>query len=177
MLKHFHITARQWKALLKWTIYGMLFLLTLMFQTVILAKHPPFGVKPNLVAPLLVCVCIREGAERGGVFALLTALIWCFSGADYGNLSVAILPVCAILSAVLCRAVLTARLIPTLLFCLLTGLIHESAIFALKVLLAGVSPRCFVSVVLPAVGLSLPAVPLQYLLAKTIGKIGGGNDL
>ena len=126
MLKHLHITARQWRALLKWTLYCLYFLLTLIVQSVVLAKHPLFGLKLNLIPMLIVCICIREGPERGGLFAVLSSLFWCFSGADYGNLSVAIIPVCAILSAVLCRAVLTVRFVPTLLCCLVTSLIHAN---------------------------------------------------
>lgn len=177
MLKHLHITARQWKALLKWTLYSLFFLLTLITQTVVLAKHPIFGLKLNLIPLLIVCVCIREGPESGGLYALLTSVFWCLSGADYGNLSVAILPVCAILSAVLCRAVLTVRFVPTLLCCLVTSLIHESVIFALKMLLASVLARYYVSVVLPGVGLSLLALPLLYVLTKAISRTGGRHEL
>ena len=89
----------------------------------------------------------------------------------------AILPVCAILSAVLCRAVLTVRFVPTLLCCLVTSLIHESVIFALKMLLASVLARYYVSVVLPGVGLSLLALPLLYVLTKAISRTGGRHEL
>lgn len=177
MLKHLHITARQWKALLKWTLYSLFFLLTLITQSVVLAKHPIFGLKLNLIPLLIVCVCIREGPESGGLFAVLTAVFWCLSGTDYGNLSVAILPVCAILSAVLCRAVLTVRFVPTFLCCLAASLIHESVIFALKMLLASVLARYYVSIVLPGVGLSLLALPLLYVLTKAISRTGGRHEL
>ena len=177
MLKHLHMTARQWKIVLKWALHSLLFLVTLVAQDVILAKHPIFGIKLTVVPLLIVCVCIREGPESGGVFALITSVICCYSGADYGNVSVALLPVCSILAAVFCRRVLTLRFLSTLLCCLLVLLIHETVILGLKVLLTPISPKNLFTVVLPRVGLSLPALLIQYPLAKTIHKTGGSHDL
>ncbi len=177
MLSHLHITARQWRTALKWTLYAASLLLTMILQTVILAKHPPLGLKLNPVPLLLVCVCVREGPEGGGLFALLSALFWCLSGADYGNLSVAILPVGAILSAVLCRSVLTTRFFPTFLCCLVVSAIHDSVIFCLKLLLAAGSPAYYTAVVLPGILLSMVLMPLIYLLVKAVHKTGGSYDL
>lgn len=177
MLNHLHITARQWKTGLKWTLYAALFLLTMVFQTVILAKHPILGLKLNPVPLLIVCVCVREGPEGGGLFALLASLFWCLSGADYGNLSVAILPAGAILSAVLCRAVLTMRFFPTFLCCLAVSLLHDSVIFALKLLLAAGRPSYYTETILPSVLLSMILMPPVYLLVKAVHKTGGSYDL
>ena len=177
MLKHFHLTQRQWRGILKWSLHSLLFLLVLTFQDVVLAKHPVFGVKLSLVPLLLICVCIREGPEGGGLFTLLAALFWCLSGADYGNLSLAILPICSILAAVLCRALLKVRFLPTFLCCLAISLTNETVIFIFKLILSGVAPENYQRVLLPRVGLSILTLPLLYYAVKAIHRTGGSHDL
>lgn len=177
MLKHFHLTRRQWKAVLKWTIYSLLFLFVLIVQDVILSQYPIFGIKISWVPLFIVCVCIREGPESGGLFALLTALIWCLSGADYGNISVAVIPIGSILAAVLCRSVLTVRFFPTFLGGLAVSLINETLIFIFKVVLASVHMSNYLRVLLPGVALSLVLLPPLYFTVKAVSRIGGSDDV
>ena len=178
MLKYFHLTKLQWLGILKWSLYGALTLALLLLQTVLLSQLPVFGVKLAPLTGLIVCVCVREGPEKGGLYAILAALLWCFSGADYGNLSVAVIPIGAMLSAVLCRAVLTLGLLPTALCCLAVSLVNDSAIFVFKLILPpAVAPDNYWRVLLPGVGMSMAFVPVHYALVKLIGRIGVQNDL
>ena len=177
MLKHFHLTRRQWIAALKWTIYALMLLLVLIIQDVVLSKQPPFGRSLQPVPVYIVCVCVREGPERGGLFALIASVFWCLSGADYGNLSVALLPIGSILGAVLCRAALTVRFLPTFLCCAAVCLINDSVIFAFKLVLTAVSPDQYYRLLLPGWALSLLSVPVLYFPVKAISRIGGRNDL
>lgn len=173
MLKHFHLTRLQWLGILKWSLYGLLTLLVLMMQTVLLAKLPVFGVKLAPLPVLIVCVCVHEGPEKGGVYAILATLFWCLSGADFGNLSVAVLSIGAMLSAVLCRAVLTRRLLPTALCCLCVTLLNATAIFAFKLILPPtVALENYWRVLLPGVCMSMVFMPIHYALVKLIGRIG-----
>ena len=173
MLKYFHLTKLQWKGILKWSLYGLLTLLVLLLQTVVLSKQTGLAVKPALLPALVVCVCVREGPEKGGVYAILAALFWCLSGADYGNLSVAVIPIGAMLSAVLCRAVLTLRFLPTALCCLAVSLINASVIFAFKLILPPtVALENYWLVLLPGVGIAMAFVPIHYVLVKLISRIG-----
>ena len=173
MFKYFHLTKLQWKGILKWSLYALLTLLVLLLQTVVLAKLPVLGIKLTPLPALIVCVCVREGPEKGGVYAILATLFWCLSGADYGNLSVAVIPVCAMLSAVLCRAVLTLRFFPTALCCLAVTLLDAAVIFVFKLILPPtVALENFWKVLLPGVGLSMAFVPIHYALVKLIGRIG-----
>ena len=178
MLKHFHLTKTQWKSILKWGLYCLVYLLVLMLQDVVLAKLPVFRAKLNPLPLYLVVVCIREGPERGGLFALLGSVFWYLSGVDYGNLSLAVLPICSILAAVLCRAVLTVRLMSTWICCLVIGLLNESLIFAFKLILPPVvAPENYVRVLLPGVLLSLVTVPPMYWIVKAVSRIGVPHDL
>ena len=173
MLKYFHLTKLQWKGILKWSLYGLLTLLVLLLQTVVLAKKTGLAVKPALLPALIVCVCVREGPEKGGIYAILAALLWCLSGADFGNLSVAVIPVGAILSAVLCRAVLTLRFLPTLLCCLAVTLLNAAVIFIFKLILPPtVALENFWRLLLPGTAASMAFVPIHYGLVKLISRIG-----
>ena len=173
MFKYIHLTKRQWQGILKWSLYGTLSFLVMLLQSSVLAKTPVLGTKLAPLPALIVCVCVREGPEKGGLYAILASLIWCFSGADYGNLSVAVIPVGAMLSAVLCRAVLTLRFVPTALCCLAVTLLNAAAIFLFKLILPPtVALENFWRVLLPGVGLSMAFVPLHYGLVKLIGRIG-----
>ena len=173
LLKYVHLTRLQWQGILKWSLYGLLTLLVLLLQTVVLSKLPVWGAKLTPLPALIVCVCVREGPEKGGVYAILATLFWCLSGADYGNLSVAVIPVGAILSAVLCRAVLTLRFLPTALCCLAVTLLNATVIFAFKLILPPtVALSGFWRLLLPGAALSMAFVPVHYVLVKLISRIG-----
>ena len=173
MFKHFHLTKTQWLGILKWSLYGLLTLLTLLLQTVVLSRTTALRIKPTPLPVLIVCICVREGPERGGVYAILAALLWCFSGADYGSLSVALLPVGAILSAVLCRAVLTLRFLPTALCAFAVTLLNASVIFVFKLILPPtVALDNYWRLLLPGVAISMLFLPIQYPLVKCISRIG-----
>ena len=173
MLKYFHLTKLQWKGILKWSLYGLLTLLVLLLQTVVLSQLPVWGAKLTPLPGLIVCVCVREGPEKGGLYAVLAALLWCLSGADFGNLSLAVIPVGAILSAVLCRAVLTLRFLPTAMCCLAVTLLNAAVIFIFKLILPPtVALENLWRLLLPGAAASMAFVPLHYALVKLISRIG-----
>lgn len=177
MFKHFHLTKLQWKGILKWALYSFCLLLVLLVQTVISAKAPWFGIKPSLVPIYLVCVAIREGPEKGGFFALGGTVFWCLSGVDYGNLSVGVVTVCAVLSAVACRAVLTQGLISTALCCFVTLLLNETIIFVFKLILTPIAPGNFWRILLPGAVLSMLFCPISYVLVRAVSRTGGNHGL
>ncbi|MBR6377409.1 MAG: hypothetical protein IKS05_06565, partial [Oscillospiraceae bacterium] len=77
------------------------------------------------------------------------------------------------LSAVLCRAVLTLRFLPTALCCLAVCLVNDSAIFVFKLILPPtVALDNYWRVLLPGVALSMAFVPVHYALVKLISRIG-----
>lgn len=177
MLKHFHMTRRQWLAILKWSVYAALLVMTIVIQSAILARTPVFGVKLQLVPILLCCVCVREGPERGGLFVLLGSLFYSQSGVEHGNIMILSLTVLCVLSAVLCSALLVSRFPSVAMCCFFTLLLNEGLLFPLKLVLSGVAPENLWRVLLPCVGLSMLAFPLLYLLVKAISKIGGEHEL
>lgn len=87
---------------------------------------------PDLVAIVITCVCLREGPERGGTFALIASLVWCLSGIDQGSVCLLVLTVLPVLGSILCRAVLANRFLPSLLVCFVTLAVEQGLILLMK---------------------------------------------
>ena len=166
MLDKLYITPRQWLRILRWTLYAALFLLTVVF-----GNRTILGAHPDLVAIVITCVCLREGPERGGTFALIASLVWCLSGIDQGSVCLLVLTVLPVLGSILCRAVLANRFLPSLLVCFVTLAVEQGLILLMKHFFAGVAweqagraLRCLL--------VTLPVQPAVYGLVKCIAKIG-----
>lgn len=176
MLDKLYITPKQWLHILRWTLYALLFLLAMMLQTVVFGNHTLLGVQPNFVPVVITCVCLREGPERGGLFALLTSLFWCLSGADEGSVSIAVLTIVPVIGSVLCSAVLENRFLPTLVVTLVTLFTEQTVIFLLKFFNGTAAGSRFLTVLIPCVLVSALAQPAVYLLVKCIEKIGDAYE-
>lgn len=176
MLDKLYITPRQWLHILRWTLYCLLLLLAMMLQTVVLGNRTIFGIHPVFVPIVITCVCLREGPERGGTFALLASVFWHLSGADMGSVSILVLTVIPVLGSLLCQRILANRFLPCLLFCLLAVFCDQTLIFLLKFILDGLPGEYFLQQLLPCVLISLCAQPLTYLLVKWIAKIGDAYE-
>lgn len=172
MLDKFYITPKQWLHILRWSLYALLFLVAMMVQTVVFGNRSLFGAKPLFVPVVIACVCLREGAERGGLFALLASLFWCFSGADYGALSIVMMTVVPVLGTVGSRAVLSSRYIPCLLITFFTLLLEQGTVFAMELFFGSAKPGLFFTALLPCVFVSLLSQPIIYFLVKQIERIG-----
>ncbi len=173
MRKQLHLTRRQWLGLGKWSVYALLYLLLLLFQSVVSAQWPLFGIKANFLPLVCVCLCMKEGPEKGGLFSLIATTAHYFSGADYGNLQIFVVTAGGVLSGLACRSLLPNRFWPGAVCALCTLLANALVIWLFKMTLAGVTLSALWQVLLPEVGLSLLAYPAVYGLVRVIGKIGG----
>ncbi len=176
MLDKLYITPRQWLHILRWVLYTLLFLLAMMMQTVIFGNRTLFGAHPDFVPVVITCVCLREGPERGGLYALLCSLIWCLSGADQGSVCIAVLTVLPILGSLLCRAVLSNRFVPCLGLTFLTLFMEQTVMFLLRYFFGTMDGSLFWRTLLPCVLVSMLAQPAVYFLVKRIAKIGDAYE-
>ena len=170
MLDKLYITPRQWLRFLRWALYALLLLFVAMLQTVVLAGR--VSVCPDFVPIVIACVCLREGPERGGTFALISSLLWCLSGADQGSVAIAVLTIVPIAGSLLSRAVLANRFIPCLITAFATVAIEQSTMFFLKFFFSNAAGSLFFTKLLPCVLISTLAQPPVYWLVKRIAKIG-----
>lgn len=55
---------RQLTEILKWVLYSILFLLSMLLQTIVLPRLTIGGIALCAVPTCVVCVAVREGADR-----------------------------------------------------------------------------------------------------------------
>ena len=170
MLDKLYITPRQWLHFLRWALYSLLLLFVAMLQTVVLAGR--VSICPDLVPIVITCVCLREGPERGGTFALLTSLLWCLTGIDQGSVAIAVQTIVPVVGSLISRAVLTNRFIPCLIIAFVTVFLEQSVMFFLKFFFGNAAGVLFLTKLLPCVLISTLVQPPIYWLVKRIAKIG-----
>ncbi len=172
MLDKFYISPKQWWHILRWVLYSLLFLTAMILQTVILGKDGLWGHTPDLVALVIITVCLVEGSERGGLFALLTSTIWALAGIDRGALQILCLTVLPILGSHYGRRVLSIAYVPELLSCILILFITGSLQYFLRLFYDGIPSHLFITRMLPGILVTLLFQPLVYWLVKSVEKIG-----
>lgn len=148
----------------------------MMVQTVVLGNRTVLGAQLDLVPVVVVCVCLREGPERGGLYALLCSLFWCLSGADQGSVCIAVLTLLPVLGSLLCTAMLSDRFFPCLCITFVTLLVEQSVMFFLRYVFESVQGVLFWKTMLPCVLVSTLVQPLVYFLVKRIATIGDAYE-
>lgn len=172
MLGRFYITPGQWRHVFRWLLYGTLVLSVILLQTVILGKDGVFGRHPDLVAVAIVTVAMAEGAERGGLFALIASTFWALSGIERGALQIICLTAIPVLCSYLSHKIFSVPYFVSLITCGLTLLITQSLYFFLKMFYDGYPGYLYFTRLLPGILVALLFQPVIYWLVKTIGKIG-----
>lgn len=173
-LKKLYMTRLQRLALLKWTLYGALCVLLLVIQDVIMSRFHISGATTDLAVAMILLISIHEGAENGGLFALIASSIYWFSGSAPGPYVIAIITFLAI-GATLSRQMLWRRSFgSTALYTGLSIMIYEMAVFLIGILMgltiwARAGVFCLTGLLSCVVMLPL------YPLVSAIGKIGGDS--
>ena len=172
LLSHLILTKNQQKNLLKWVFYGMLLVALSVIQDVLLSQVRLFGATTELVPCAIFLICILEGTHTGSVFALITSLLYLFSGTAPGPYSMVAITfysvgVCifrqaylqeSFSSAYLCTAMaMLAYVLTNFLFGLFLGLTPLTRIFGFLITAL----------------LTLLSVPVLYPILKAIGAFGG----
>lgn len=174
-LKKLRITKKQWKTILKWFLYAVALVATLVIQSVILSRLPVFGAKVNLVPYFVGCVCVIEGADSGSVFALIASLVWALSGGDYGFASILILTCGGMGLGILLQKLLRRQLVTCIVCCFLLCLCHDTAIFLLRLYMKTVTARQYLRILVPGTLIGSLSCPVFYFLFRAIHRVGGNS--
>ena len=170
--KIFQFTSHQRSRFLKWTLYILLAVAALLFQDTALSRLRIGGATTDLFVGVVFLVAMLEGAESGGLFALLGSLFYFFSGSAPGVYVVALLTVVAVLGA-LYRQGFWSQCMSSALLCTFLSLVcYEIALMIIGIFLKlTVFSRVgvfFTTALLTTIAL----IPLYYA-ARGIGQIGG----
>lgn len=171
-LSKLYLTALQRKALLKWTLYALLLLVLSVVQDVILCRFRLFGATTELVPCGIFLICVIVGTEQGSLFALISSLLYLFSGTAPGPYSMVFITALSIGICILRQGYLQKGFPAAMLCTALAMLLYELLNFAFGLFLGVTLPGRFGSFCITA-GLSLIAAPILYPLILSIGSIGG----
>lgn len=160
-----------YKNALMWVLYGALFLLLTVIQTVIFGRAQFFGVKLALIPVCVACVAMHCGAESGALYGLVCGTVWCFTGAAGGALHIVLLTICGALCGYLCDRYLVRQFFSALLMSLAALALCQSVLFLFQCYLGTIYLGAIHT--LPVqIGLSLLCCPPVYLGAWAIRKVG-----
>lgn len=167
-----YLTQRQRKEVLKWSLYGAMLLVLSLLQDVVLCRVHLFGATTELVPVGIFLICILEGAESGSIFALVSSLLYLFSGTAAGPYSMVLITVLAVGVTIFRQAYLQKGLAAAILCAGIAMLAYELLQFVMGLFLGLTIPVRIVGFLITA-GLSIIAIPILYPIALSIGTIGG----
>lgn len=167
-----YLTKKQRLSLLKWFLYALLLLVLSLVQDVVMSRFQFHGGTTDLVACGILLVCLLQSPEAGGIFALISSVLYVFSGAAYGYHCIVLLTFLGVVLNVLRHALLSKRF-RSVFLCMIVGIFaYELAVFAFGIFV-GSTYFARMSVFLATALLSVATVPVLYPIAFFIGKIGG----
>lgn len=172
LLSHFVLTQQQQRTALKWGLYGVLLLFVSVVQDVLLSQVRLLGATTELIPCVIFLICIMEGSEKGSIFALVTSLLYLFSGTAPGPYSMVAITFCGVGVSIFRQAYLQESFSSAMLCTAVAMITYVLTNFAFGLFL-GLTPLTRFYGFLITAGLSLLAVPVLYPLLKAIGKIGG----
>ena len=167
-----YMTPKQRKTLLKWSLYCILLLALSLLQDVVLCRYRLYGATTELVPVGIFLICLLEGAETGSILALVSSLLYLFSGTAAGPYSMVFITVLSIGVTILRQAYLQKGFGAALLCITMAMLMYELLQFAMGLFLGYTYPKRILGFLITT-GLSLISVPILYPIALSIEKIGG----
>ena len=167
-----HLTPKQRKSILKWSLYGALLLALSLLQDVVLCRVRLFGATTELVPVGIFLICILEGAESGSIFALVSSMLYVFSGGASGIYCMVFITVLAIGVTIFRQAYLQKGIGAAILCAVAAMLGYELLQFAMGLFLELTILSRFPGFLITT-GLSSVAIPVLYPLVLAIEKIGG----
>lgn len=159
-------------SLTRWLLFGVLWLVALLAQDVMVCGVDIYGAGMDLVPCIIIMITCLQGVEPGCIFALITSLLYCFSGSAPGPYVLPMITILAMLAAIFRQACLRKGFFSILLSTGVGLLCYELLLFFIGMFLRYTTWQRLGTMVLTAL-LSLLAVPVAYPFARVIGKIGG----
>ena len=171
ILGKIYLTPQQRKKVLQWLLYGLLVLAASVLQDVVLCRMDFFGATTDLVPCAIILVCVQIGADRGAIFALVAAMLYKFSGSAPGYYSMALIPVLALMTAML-RQSYFRRSFGSVALCVTAAVVlYEMLVFACGLIFVNTVPFRAIRFLLTGL-LSALAIPVIYPITNAIEKIG-----
>ena len=172
LLTYLILSPNQRRKALKWGLYTAFLVFLSVLQDVALSRVRILGATTELIPCAIFLICIMEGVEQGSVFALISSLLYLFSGTAPGVYSMVAIVFCAIGACVVRQAYLQERFSSAMISTSLAMVCYVLTNFIFGLFLGLTIWSRFHGFLITTI-LSLLAVPALYPLLKAIGKIGG----
>ena len=170
----FHLTNQQKRSILHWGLYGVVMLVLSVLQDVLFCRIRVFGAAPDPVPCLIMVVCLLEGVESGGVFALIASFLYLFSGTAPGVYACTLITTLSILAAAFRQTYLQKGFRTAVVCCVPAMAVYELLIFAIGLFLRRTVVSRLPGFLLTA-GLSCLFLPLIYPVTVAVSKVGGAT--
>lgn len=172
LLSKLYITPTQRRKIAKWLLYSLLCVAVLVVQDVVLSRVRLFGGMVELVPGVIMLVCMLEGAENGGVFALCASLFYLYSGSAPGTYVLVLITVPAILAVIFRKNFLQRGFSANWLCTAAAAFVYQLGVYVMGVFLTNTYPGR-IGVFLTNALLASAVLPLLYPAFRAVAKIGG----
>ena len=171
-LRDLYLTPRQKQALTKWLLHSLVLLVSLVVQDTMLSRIRICGATTDLAVCAIMLIGVLEGAENGGMFALVSSVFYFFSGSAPGPYAI-VLVTAVTIGAAMFRQGYWSQGLSTAVLCTGLGmLVYELALLLIGIFMNLTNWNRLGVFALTAV-LSAAAVFPLYPLIRGIGNIGG----
>ncbi len=169
-----YLTQKQRKGLLKWVLYALVLLALSLLQDVMLCHLRIFGATTDLIPCGIFLICLLEGSEKGSVFALVSSLVYLFSGFSPGYFCVVCITAIGVGICLFRQGYLQQGFRATLLCMAIALVVYELAVFGIGLFL-GLTNFSRLAGFGITTGLTFLTVPALYPLAQAIRTLGGNE--
>jgi len=172
LLSKLYLTQKQRLSLVKWSLFALVILVLSLLQDVILCHLNIWGASTDLLPCAIFVAGVMLGAEDGGVFSLVAAAYYQFSGSAPGYYVIAIIPVLTVLAALFRQSYLRKSAGANILCAAIAFALYEGILLGIG-LLSEQTVLFRSGTFLVTILITLLTVPLLYPLFSAIGRIGG----
>ena len=172
LFKTMYLTPRQKRSLTKWVLYFLVVMVCLVTQDTLLGRIRICGATTDLAVCAIMLIGVLEGAENGGMFALVSSVFYFFSGSAPGPYAI-VLVTAVTIGAAMFRQGYWSQGLSTAVLCTGLGmLVYELALILIGIFMNLTNWNRLGVFILTAVFSAAAVFPL-YPLIRGIGNIGG----
>ncbi len=172
LLNKLYLTSKQRLSLLKWVLFTLFLVLLSLLQDVVLCRLSIRGATTDLVSAAILLLCVMLPTDTAAIFALVSTILYYFSGMAAGPYSILFLTSLGIFINIFRYSYLRKSFGSTILCAGFGLMVYELLLFATGVFLAYTTPARFTAFCITG-GISVALMPLLYPVFLSIGKIGG----
>ena len=171
-LNKLYITQRQRLLLLKWALFSLLLVVLSLLQDVVLCRLSIRGATTDLMGAAILLLCVMLPTDTCAVFAVISSLLYFFSGMAAGPYAIIFLTAIGIFMNIFRYSYLRKSFLSTFL-CAGFGLMaYELLLFVTGLFFEYTTTGRFTAFCITG-GTSVAIMPLLYPIFLSIGKIGG----